>query len=164
VTKFAVRDHEMVPEHVLLTPDEADEVLKGFGIEAPQLPKIHVNDPAAKEIGAKVGRYHQGPTKKYDGQAVDLLPAGNRLKVIFCSIEMHFIAPILPGTSLYIITSTPSMISSIEVCKRSSMKWGSSRPISKYLCKAGQDPGGEAHGAGSGRFHREAVSQRRPIA
>jgi DNA-directed RNA polymerase subunit H len=55
VTKFAVNDHEMVPEHVLLTPEEGVEVLKGFGIEAPQLPKIHINDPAAKEIGAKVG-------------------------------------------------------------------------------------------------------------
>ncbi len=55
MTKFAVKDHEMVPEHVLLTPEEGDEVLKGFDIEAPHLPKIHVNDPAAKEIGAKVG-------------------------------------------------------------------------------------------------------------
>ncbi len=55
MTKFAVKDHEMVPEHMLLSPEEGVEVLKGFGIEAPQLPKIHVNDPAAKEIGAKVG-------------------------------------------------------------------------------------------------------------
>jgi len=28
VTKFAVRDHEMVPDHVLLTPEEGVEVLK----------------------------------------------------------------------------------------------------------------------------------------
>jgi len=55
VTKFAIKDHEMVPEHVLLTPEESAVVLKGFGIVAPQLPKIHVSDPAAKEIGAKVG-------------------------------------------------------------------------------------------------------------
>ena len=55
MTKFAVRDHEMVPDHVLLTPEEGVEVLKGFNIVAPQLPKIHINDPAAKEIGAKVG-------------------------------------------------------------------------------------------------------------
>lgn len=55
MTKFAVRDHEMVPEHVLLTPDEGLQVLKEFGIDAPQLPKIHASDPAAKEIGAKVG-------------------------------------------------------------------------------------------------------------
>jgi DNA-directed RNA polymerase subunit H len=55
VTKFAIRDHETVPEHILLTPEEADGVLKAFGITAPKLPKIHVADPAAKEIGAKVG-------------------------------------------------------------------------------------------------------------
>jgi len=55
VTKFAVKDHEMVPEHVLLTPEECAEVLKSYNIGAPQLPKIHVTDPAAKEIEAKVG-------------------------------------------------------------------------------------------------------------
>ncbi len=55
MTKFAVKDHEMVPEHILLTPEEGLEVLKEFGIDAPQLPKIHASDPAAKEIGAKVG-------------------------------------------------------------------------------------------------------------
>jgi DNA-directed RNA polymerase subunit H len=45
----------MVPEHILLTPEEGEEVLKRFGIVAPQLPKIHISDPASKEIGAKVG-------------------------------------------------------------------------------------------------------------
>jgi DNA-directed RNA polymerase subunit H len=55
VTKFAVKDHESVPEHVLLTPEEGEKVLRTYGIEAPQLPKIHVTDPAAKEIEAKVG-------------------------------------------------------------------------------------------------------------
>ncbi len=55
MTKFAIQDHETVPEHVLLSAEEADRVLRGFGIQALQLPKIHVNDPAAKEIGAKVG-------------------------------------------------------------------------------------------------------------
>lgn len=54
-TKFAVQNHEIVPAHTLLTPEEGEEVLRRYGIEAPQLPKIHVNDPAAKEIEAKVG-------------------------------------------------------------------------------------------------------------
>ena len=53
-TKFAVKDHDLVPEHILLSPQESEEVLSRYGIEAPQLPKIHVSDPAAKEIGAKV--------------------------------------------------------------------------------------------------------------
>jgi DNA-directed RNA polymerase subunit H len=55
VTKFAVKDHELVPEHALLPPEEGEEVLRKYGVEASQLPKIHVDDPAAKEIGAKVG-------------------------------------------------------------------------------------------------------------
>jgi DNA-directed RNA polymerase subunit H len=53
--KFAIKDHELVPEHLLLTPEEGEEILGQYGIEAPQLPKIHVDDPAAKEIEAKVG-------------------------------------------------------------------------------------------------------------
>jgi len=53
--KFAVKDHENVPEHILLTPEEGEKILGLYSIEAPQLPKIHVNDPAAKEIDAKVG-------------------------------------------------------------------------------------------------------------
>ncbi len=68
MTKFAVKDHELVPEHVLLAPEESEEVLRKFGIEAPQLPKIHVNDPAAKEIGAEVGNIikvvRKSPTAK----------------------------------------------------------------------------------------------------
>jgi DNA-directed RNA polymerase subunit H len=55
VTKSAVKDHELVPEHVLLSAEEGVAVLKTYGIEAPQLPKIHLSDPVAKEIGAKVG-------------------------------------------------------------------------------------------------------------
>ncbi len=55
MTKFAVKDHDLVPEHILLAPEECEEVLRRYGLEAPQLPKIHVSDPAAKEIGAKVG-------------------------------------------------------------------------------------------------------------
>ena len=55
LTKFAVKDHELVPEHVLLSTEESIAVLKTYGIEAPKLPKIHVDDPVAKEIEAKVG-------------------------------------------------------------------------------------------------------------
>jgi len=54
-TKFTVQDHDLVPKHVLLSPQECEAVLKRYGIDAPQLPKIHVSDPAAKEIEAKVG-------------------------------------------------------------------------------------------------------------
>ena len=48
-------EHELVPKHILLTDDEMKEVLKRYGITGEQFPKIKVNDPAAEEIGAKVG-------------------------------------------------------------------------------------------------------------
>jgi DNA-directed RNA polymerase subunit H len=54
-TKFAVQDHDLVPKHILLSTEESKSVLERYGIESRQLPKIHVADPAAKEIGAKVG-------------------------------------------------------------------------------------------------------------
>jgi len=53
--KFSVLDHDLVPPHILLSPEVAEEVLRKFNVEASQLPKIHVNDPVIKEIGAKVG-------------------------------------------------------------------------------------------------------------
>jgi DNA-directed RNA polymerase subunit H len=56
VTKFAVRDHELVPEHLLLSREEGEVVLRAYGIEATQLPKIHVNDPAAKNAKDENGR------------------------------------------------------------------------------------------------------------
>ncbi|MHC1631150.1 MAG: DNA-directed RNA polymerase subunit H [Methanotrichaceae archaeon] len=53
--KFELQDHELVPRHILLTPKEANEVIKNYDVVAAQLPKIHVTDPVVEEIGAKVG-------------------------------------------------------------------------------------------------------------
>lgn len=53
--KFAVQDHDLVPPHFILSAEEANQVLMEYGIEARQLPKIHVSDPVIKEIGANVG-------------------------------------------------------------------------------------------------------------
>ena len=53
--KIDVTSHKMVPKHSVLTPEEAEEVCKRFGIEPQRLPKIHVKDPAAKAINAEPG-------------------------------------------------------------------------------------------------------------
>ncbi len=53
--KFNVLEHELVPEHILLTEEEAREVLKKYGITSGQLPKIKASDVVAKQIGAKPG-------------------------------------------------------------------------------------------------------------
>ncbi len=43
-----VMEHELVPEHHLLSEEEAEEVLKGLKVERDQLPKIKRSDPAIK--------------------------------------------------------------------------------------------------------------------
>ena len=50
--KIDVTSHKMVPTHIILTPEEAEEVLKKFEIMPNQLPKIRLSDPVAKAIGA----------------------------------------------------------------------------------------------------------------
>ena len=55
MVEFNILDHEMVPEHIILSKEEGEEILKRYGINKGQLPKIKVSDPVAKQIGAKVG-------------------------------------------------------------------------------------------------------------
>lgn len=50
-----VLKHELVPEHRVLSGGEKEAVLEKFNITAKQLPKILSTDPAAKQIGAKIG-------------------------------------------------------------------------------------------------------------
>ncbi len=53
--KFNILDHELVPEHIVLSKEEAEEVLKKFNVKPEQLPKILTTDPVVKAIGAKKG-------------------------------------------------------------------------------------------------------------
>lgn len=52
---FNIFDHELVPKHILLSKEEAEELLKTSRIKPYQLPKIKETDPAAKALGAKPG-------------------------------------------------------------------------------------------------------------
>jgi DNA-directed RNA polymerase subunit H len=52
---FSVFEHELVPKHIVLSKEEAEEVLKKYHVKPYQLPYIKKNDPAIKEIGAKPG-------------------------------------------------------------------------------------------------------------
>lgn len=47
--------HNLVPEHIILTDEEAEEVLLEKNITEDQLPKILPNDPVVKAIDAKEG-------------------------------------------------------------------------------------------------------------
>lgn len=53
--KIRLQDHILVPKHEILSEEEKEELLRTLGIRPEQLPKIRVDDPIAKEIGAKVG-------------------------------------------------------------------------------------------------------------
>ena len=52
--------HEMVPEHVLLSEKEAEEVLKELRIKADQLPKIRKEDPVLKVLEMVEGEILSG--------------------------------------------------------------------------------------------------------
>jgi|TARA_B100002003_G_scaffold62219_1_gene57486 DNA-directed RNA polymerase subunit H len=47
--------HELVPEHEVLTVEEADSLLNEFNISKGQLPKILITDPVVKNIKADIG-------------------------------------------------------------------------------------------------------------
>lgn len=50
-----ILEHELVPQHILLSEEEASKILKRMGISRRQLPWILASDPVAKAIGAKPG-------------------------------------------------------------------------------------------------------------
>ncbi len=55
LAKIDILKHELVPEHIILSEEEKEELLKRYNISLHQLPKILVNDPVVKAIGAKEG-------------------------------------------------------------------------------------------------------------
>ncbi len=52
---FDVMEHELVPDHEIISEEEAEEVLEEYDIEAVQLPKLDKKDPVAKAIDAEPG-------------------------------------------------------------------------------------------------------------
>lgn len=57
---FNVLKHELVPEHHLLSEDEAAAVLARKGISLEQLPKIRKNDPGVKVLESIHGPIEEG--------------------------------------------------------------------------------------------------------
>ncbi len=53
--KFNVLEHDLVPDHILLNEDEAQELLNKYGITRGQLPKIKSSDVVVKQVGANPG-------------------------------------------------------------------------------------------------------------
>jgi DNA-directed RNA polymerase subunit H len=53
--KYSLLDHELIPKHEIMSEEELKLVLKHYNSGKEQLPKIKVEDPVIKEIGAQVG-------------------------------------------------------------------------------------------------------------
>ena len=52
---FDIFQHELVPKHIVLSKEEAEELLRKYKIKPSQLPKIKDTDPAVRALGAKPG-------------------------------------------------------------------------------------------------------------
>lgn len=55
--KFDIMNHELVPQHTILSEEEKKELFKRYNITPDQLPKILDTDPVTKAIGAKPGQF-----------------------------------------------------------------------------------------------------------
>lgn len=52
---FNLFDHELVPKHEILPPDEREKLLAKYRVHPYQLPRIRTSDPTVTAIGAKAG-------------------------------------------------------------------------------------------------------------
>ena len=50
---FDITKHNLVPEHIILTEDEKQDLLKHFNIDEDKLPRISRYDPVAKYLGMR---------------------------------------------------------------------------------------------------------------
>ncbi|UCH71290.1 MAG: DNA-directed RNA polymerase subunit H [Candidatus Bathyarchaeota archaeon] len=52
---FNIFEHELVPKHEILSPEEAKELLEKYRVQPYQMPRIKSSDVAVIAIGAKTG-------------------------------------------------------------------------------------------------------------
>lgn len=50
-----ITEHVLVPKHEVLSPEEAEELLRRYGVSRDKLPYIHPSDPMVKRLKAKSG-------------------------------------------------------------------------------------------------------------
>ncbi|MCS7146027.1 MAG: DNA-directed RNA polymerase subunit H [Nitrososphaerota archaeon] len=52
---MSILEHELVPRHEVMKPEEVQELLSRYRVTLNELPRILVSDPVVREIGAKPG-------------------------------------------------------------------------------------------------------------
>ena len=48
-------EHEFVPKHEAMAPEDAENILRTYKVSRDELPKIKIDDPAIKSLEASVG-------------------------------------------------------------------------------------------------------------
>uniref|UniRef100_A0A4W2BZ38 DNA-directed RNA polymerases I, II, and III subunit RPABC1 n=1 Tax=Bos indicus x Bos taurus TaxID=30522 RepID=A0A4W2BZ38_BOBOX len=56
-----ITEHELVPEHVVMTKEEVTELLARYKLRENQLPRIQAGDPVARYFGIKRGQVRSPP-------------------------------------------------------------------------------------------------------
>ncbi len=62
--EYSVMEHNLVPEHYLLSTEEAKKIMKELNIRKEQLPKIRLDDPCILFLERKYGPINEGSVIK----------------------------------------------------------------------------------------------------
>lgn len=69
--ELKINQHFMVPQHIKLTEEQKEQLLKNFNLSTSQLPRIKISDPAIKDLGVNPGDVILIKRKSYTAKETD---------------------------------------------------------------------------------------------